>query len=128
MSIGYVTIGAQDVEGAQPFFDATLGALGWKRSNPMEGWAFYGPEGQDAVIGVCRPYDGAPARAGNGIMVAFKADTKDQLEAAHAAALANGGSDEGPPGYRSADEVASGFYAAYFRDPVGNKFCVYLTD
>ena len=31
-------------------------------------------------------------------------------------ALANGGTYEGPPGIR-----ANGFYAAYFRDPDGNK-------
>lgn len=60
-------------------------------------------------------------------MVALKADTKAQIDAAHAAALAAGGTDEGAPGYRPA-EAASGFYAAYFRDPVGNKFCAYLTD
>jgi predicted lactoylglutathione lyase len=34
----------------------------------------------------------------------------------HAAALANGGSDEGAPGVR-----AHGMYAAYWRDPDGNK-------
>ncbi|HEY8616828.1 VOC family protein [Phenylobacterium sp.] len=128
MSIGYVTIGAHDVTAAQPFFDATLGALGWRRSNPMEGWAFYGPEGGEAVLGVCRPYDGEPPRAGNGIMVAFRGQSKEQVQAVHAAALAAGGSDEGAPGYRSADGLEGGFYAAYFRDPVGNKFCVFLMD
>eukprot|EP01041_Mallomonas_annulata_P018135 gene18135-36922_t len=38
MSIGYVTIGAHDVEAATPFFDATLGALGYERSAPFPGW------------------------------------------------------------------------------------------
>ena len=128
MSIGYVTIGAVDVEAAKPFFDATLGALGYvEGAMSFPGWAFYGPEGKDAVIGLCRPYDGEAPRAGNGIMVAFKADTKEQVQAAHAAALAHGGTCEGPPGYRPA-EATSGFYAAYFRDPVGNKYCAYLAD
>jgi len=127
MTIGYVTIGAQDPDAATPFFDATLGALGYERSAPFPGWIFYGPKGKDAVLGVCKPYDGQAPRAGNGIMVAFKAETKDQVEAAYAAALANGGSDEGAPGYRPA-EATSGFYAAYFRDPVGNKYCAFLTD
>ena len=126
MSIGYVTIGAADVAGAQPFFDATLGALGYERSEPFEGWAFYGPKGGEPCIGICRPYDGQSARAGNGIMVALRAQTKAQVQAAHAAALAAGGSDEGAPGFRPED-ATSGFYAAYFRDPVGNKFCAYLT-
>ena len=39
----------------------------------------------------------------------------------HATALAHGGKDEGAPGERG-----QGFYAAYFREPDGNKmncFC-----
>jgi catechol 2,3-dioxygenase-like lactoylglutathione lyase family enzyme len=58
-------------------------------------------------------------------MIAFKADSKPQVEAAHAAALAAGGSDEGGPGFRPPDGTT--FYGAYFRDPVGNKFCVFWT-
>lgn len=127
MSIGYVTIGAEDVDAALPFFDSALGALGYERTAPFPGWAFYGPKGADACVGICKPYDGAAARAGNGIMVALKAGAKAQVDAAHAAALAAGGTDEGAPGYRPA-EATSGFYAAYFRDPVGNKFCAYLVD
>lgn len=127
MSIGYVTIGTHGVEAAQPFFDAVLGAIGYERSHPFPGFAMYGPKGGNPIVGLCMPYDGQPARAGNGIMVSFTASTKEQIQAAHAAALANGGSDEGGPGYRPA-EATSGFYAAYFRDPVGNKFCVFLSD
>lgn len=127
MTLGYVTLGAHDVDAALPFFDAALGALGYERSQPFPGWAFYGPKGGEACVGICRPNDGQDPRAGNGIMVAFKAESKDQIAAAHAAALAAGGTDEGAPGYRPA-EATSGFYAAYFRDPVGNKICVFLSD
>ncbi|WP_337188660.1 VOC family protein [Phenylobacterium sp.] len=127
MSIGYVTLGAHDVEAALPFFDAVLGALGYERKDPFPGWAFYGPLGGEPCLGLCRPYDGGDPRSGNGVMVAFKAASKAQVDAAHAAALAGGGADEGGPGYRP-PEAVSGFYAAYFRDPVGNKLCVYLAD
>lgn len=124
MSIGYVTIGAYDVEAALPFFDAAFGALGYERGDVSGGWAFYGPK--DApCIGICKPHDGQPARAGNGIMIALKADTQDQVRAAHAAALSAGGSDEGAPGFRPPEGTE--FYGAYFRDPVGNKYCVYAT-
>jgi predicted enzyme related to lactoylglutathione lyase len=123
MTIGYVTIGAQDVEQALPFFDEVFGALGYERGDPDGGWAFYGPKGGAPCIGICRPHDGQAARAGNGIMVAFKADKQEQVHAAHAAALAAGGSDEGAPGFRPPEGTS--FYGAYFRDLVGNKFCVY---
>jgi len=125
MTIGYITIGAHDVEGSLPFFDKVFGAFGYERGDPEGGWVFYGPKGGSPCVGICRPHDGQEARAGNGIMIAFKADTQDQVKAAHAAALAAGGADEGPPGYRPPDGTS--FYGAYFRDAVGNKYCVYAT-
>jgi predicted enzyme related to lactoylglutathione lyase len=123
MTIGYVTIGANDVDAALPFFDQVFGAFGYERGDPDSGWVFYGPKGGAPCVGVCKPHDGQPARAGNGIMIAFKADTQDQVRAAHAAALAAGGSDEGAPGFRPPEGTS--FYGAYFRDAVGNKYCVY---
>ena len=121
--IGYVTLGALDVETALPFFDAVFGALGMKRAFFDQGWAGYGPEGGEALVYVCPPQDGAPARAGNGIMISFIADTKAAVDAAHAAALAHGGKDEGAPGNRPPEKA--GFYGAYFRDPTGNKLCAF---
>jgi len=126
MTIGYVTIGADDVEAAAPFYDAVLGAIGYERA-PMDqappGWAFWGVKGGAPTVGLCRPYDGGAARAGNGIMLAFMAEPA-QIRAAHAAALANGGRDEGAPGFRP-PEATSDFYAAYVRDAVGNKLCFF---
>jgi catechol 2,3-dioxygenase-like lactoylglutathione lyase family enzyme len=124
--IGYVTIGSDDVDGSLPFFDAVFGALGGERkSADGAAWAFYGPKGGEGNVGICKPFDGAAARGGNGIMIAFAAPSQDAVRAAHAAALANGGTDEGPPGYRPPDGTE--FYGAYFRDPAGNKFCVFKT-
>jgi catechol 2,3-dioxygenase-like lactoylglutathione lyase family enzyme len=121
--IGYVTIGALDVEAALPFYDAVLSTIGYERGFFEGGWAGYGPAGESQNIFVCPPADGQPARAGNGIMVALKASSKDAVAAAHAAALAAGGQDEGAPGPRPADSTS--FYGAYFRDPTGNKLCVF---
>ena len=53
-------------------------------------------------------------------MVALVAKDSAQVDAIHAKALELGGSDEGKPGYR-----AEGFYAAYFRDPDGNKLNIH---
>jgi predicted enzyme related to lactoylglutathione lyase len=122
--IGYVTIGALDIEASGKFYDAVFASIGSERKSGDGDWIFYGPKGGDGMIGLCKPYDKKPASFGNGSMLAFKAATKDEVTAAHEAALANGGSDEGAPGYRPAD-ATSGFFAAYMRDPVGNKFCVY---
>jgi catechol 2,3-dioxygenase-like lactoylglutathione lyase family enzyme len=121
--IGYITIGATDVEAALPFFDAVFGAMGGERKSFEGGWGFYGDKGGDGDVGICKPFDGQPARGGNGVMIAFKAPSQDAVRAAHAAALATGGTDEGAPGFRPPDGKA--FYGAYFRDPAGNKFCVF---
>ncbi|MBQ1542097.1 hypothetical protein C5708_08000 [Caulobacter sp. CCUG 60055] len=56
-------------------------------------------------------------------MIGFRAPSQAEVQAAHAAALANGGSDEGAPGFRPAD--STDFYGAYMRDPTGNKIAVY---
>ena len=123
MTIGYVCIGALDTEAAAPFWDAVLGKIGYARGPIEGGWAFYSKEGAPSV-GICKPYDGQPARGGNGAMIAFKADSQDDVKAVYKAALANGGSDDGAPGYRP-PEATSGFYGGYFRDATGNKICVF---
>ncbi len=121
--IGYVTIGAVDVEKAMPFYDAVLGAIGYERQFFDGGWAGYGLKGQDATTFICPPFDGQAARGGNGVMIAFKGESKEAVQAAHAAALAQGGVDEGAPGPRPADSTS--FYGAYMRDPTGNKIAVF---
>lgn len=121
--IGYVTIGALNVEEAMPFYDAVLGAIGYERQFFDAGWAGYGPQGEDANTFICPPFDGQAAQRGNGIMIAFKGPSTDAVAAAHAAALAHGGSDEGGPGPRPADSTS--FYGAYVRDPTGNKIAIF---
>ena len=54
--------------------------------------------------------------------VAFDAATRAAVDAFHQAALAAGGSDEGPPGLR--EHFHPDYYGAYVRDPDGNKICV----
>ena len=124
MTIGYVTIGALDVTAALPFYDAVLGAIGYHRAFLDGGWAGYGPKDGEANTFICPPFDGEPARPGNGIMVAFLAPSKAAVAAAHAAAIAHGGVDEGAPGPRPADSTS--FYGAYVRDPTGNKLAIFL--
>jgi hypothetical protein len=46
----------------------------------------------------------------------------NQVDDFHAAALANGGTSEGAPGLRP--QYNPDFYAAYVRDPDGNKLAV----
>ena len=74
------------------------------------------------VLGITRPIDGNPATHANGGTVGFTAQNEAEVDAWHAAGLANGGSEcEDPPGIR---ETSFGpIYVAYLRDPAGNKLC-----
>ncbi len=126
--IGYVTVGALDSAVSGAFYDAVFGAIGSERKTEGGGWIGYGPVGagnsmMDCHTALCPPFDGAPARAGNGVMIAYMAPSSEAVAAAHAAGLAAGGSDEGAPGNRPPEQP--GFFGAYLRDPVGNKICIF---
>ena len=70
-------------------------------------------------IWVAAPFDGEAAMPGNGNMVGVLCASEAEVQAAHAAALANGGSNEGDPGPRP--QYGPDFYGAYVRDLDGNK-------
>lgn len=118
--IGYVTVGTNDFARACAFYDALLGEMGGKRFMEMERLIIWGTEPGAPMFAVCKPYDGKPATAGNGTMVALNAGTREMADKLHAKALALGATDEGAPGPRG-----EGFYGGYFRDPDGNKLNFY---
>jgi catechol 2,3-dioxygenase-like lactoylglutathione lyase family enzyme len=122
--ISYITIGASDLDRAGAFYDAVLGALGNQRLWRQGDWIGYGPDEDHATVMICAPENGQPAKAGNGIMVGLKAQTAAQVDAFHAAALAQGGACAGAPGPRPA--YGEGYYLAYVRDPDGNKLSAFL--
>lgn len=66
-----------------------------------------------------KPFDGRPATWGNGTHVAFQAESREVVDEFYAQALAHGGTDEGAPGLR--EHYGPNYYAAYVRDPDGNK-------
>lgn len=119
--IGYVTVGTNDLPRAARFYDALAAEMGTGRMMDFETFIAWGTPGGAAGIAATKPFDGQPATVGNGVMVALEARDKDQVDRLYAIALANGGSDEGAPGPRG-----EGFYAAYFRDPDGNKLNAFV--
>ncbi|GAB4182522.1 MAG: VOC family protein [Wenzhouxiangellaceae bacterium] len=121
--IGYVTLGTNDLPQTAAFYDALLGEIGATRFMESDSFIAWAVSPDKPSLGITKPFNGEAATVGNGCMVALAVKTPQQVDALHAKALALGGSDEGAPGPRG----DSGFYAAYFRDPEGNKlnaFCM----
>lgn len=129
--IAYVTVGADDIERAKRFYSAFLPALDYGLKEGPEGLSYALPveSGQRPVLPdfyVKPTFDGHPASAGNGAMVAFEACSQKQVRDLHAAALAAGGLDEGQPGFRAS--YGADFYVGYLRDPQGNKIALFSSN
>jgi catechol 2,3-dioxygenase-like lactoylglutathione lyase family enzyme len=119
-SVTYFTVGSNSLDKAKTFYDALLGSIGMRGvfEHPTGGRLYRAKGG--GMFGVLGPYDGKSATIGNGTMGGFSFDTREEVDAFHAKALALGGANEGDPGERG-----PGVYFAYFRDPDGNKLCGY---
>lgn len=117
----HIMVGANDIARSKVFYDAVLGALGAKpASTDDKGRLIYMHNG--GLLLVTAPINGQPATFANGGTIGFTCDSQGQVDAWHAAGVANGGTTcEDPPGVRE-----GGFgklYLAYLRDPAGNKLC-----
>ena len=115
----HVFLGAKDFPSSSKFYDAALAPFGVKNMRPFGDFVLYGKEKPAFIIG--KPGNGEAASS-NGVTIGFAASNTADVDAFHAAGLANGGSDEGAPGARTHLPDA---YAAYLRDPAGNKVCAY---
>ena len=115
----HVMLGTNDPARSKKFYDAALGAMG-VAPGALDGnrVMYRTPEG---VFILTKPINGEPATAANGATLGFACSTTEQVDAWHAAGVANGGeSCEDPPGLRPGP---MNFYLAYLRDPDGNKLC-----
>jgi hypothetical protein len=75
--IGYVTVGTNQIEKAQAFYDALLGTIGAKRILEFpHGFTLYGTGWGQPGLAVTPPYDKKPATVGNGCMVAMVMDSR----------------------------------------------------
>ena len=119
--IGYATLGTNDLARATRFYDALLGELGAKRMMQTERFVMWFVAPDRPALGLFKPYDGKAATVGNGTMIALVVDSPARVDAMHRKALELGATDEGAPGPRA----IPGFYAAYVRDPDGNKLNFY---
>lgn len=114
--IHHVSLPVADLDRARRFYDAIAGTLGWALVWESPGILGYGREGEDVLNLMVE----SPAvRTPKGFHLAFTAPDRAAVDAFYAAALAHGGTDEGPPGLRT--QYSPTYYAAFVRDPDGHK-------
>jgi catechol 2,3-dioxygenase-like lactoylglutathione lyase family enzyme len=111
--IHHVSLEVSDLERAGGFYDAVVGALGWRRhvDEPDRiGW------------GIVRPMFFASTRhpvAPGGGHVCFAATGIPAVKGAWEGGVAAGGTDDGAPGQRP--EYGATYYSAYLLDPDRNR-------
>ena len=121
--IGYVLVGTNDAARATAFYDGLMEQLGAKRVNANDRVTLWTTGQGTPMMGISVPFDGEPSTAGNGVMIAIQAGSKEGVNQMHAKAMELGATDEGAPGPRG----EGNFYGGYFRDLDGNKlvaFCM----
>lgn len=123
MGIDHVSVGVSNMRRSKGFYDAVLAPLGLAPVYPVEvngqlvGVGYGTPERPTFWIGL--PLNGQPASMGNGVHIAFRAETRAAVDAFFLAALEQGGVEDGRPGLR--EDYHPNYYGAFVRDPNGNK-------
>jgi catechol 2,3-dioxygenase-like lactoylglutathione lyase family enzyme len=117
----HIMVGTNDMQASRDFYDAIFATLGQKPGVMDErGRCFY--MSKTGIFILTAPINGEPATHANGGTIGFAADNPEDIDAWHAAGLANGGTNcEEPPGIR--EGAGMKLYLAYLRDPAGNKIC-----
>jgi catechol 2,3-dioxygenase-like lactoylglutathione lyase family enzyme len=121
----HVFVGVTDFDRALGFYTPLLDSLGLKLRfcEPERPWAGWQKPNQSRPLFLMgHPFDGQRHAPGNGQMVAFSAESRDQVDFVYAQALKLGGRCDGVPGLRP--HYHAHYYGAYFRDHDGNKLCV----
>lgn len=123
MGIDHVSVGVTNIKRSKSFYDAALAPLGMTPVYPVEingqlVGVGYGVAGKPSFW-IQLPINGQAASMGNGVHIAFRAETREAVDTFFLAALEHGGIEDGRPGLRT--EYHPDYYGAFVRDPDGNK-------
>jgi len=121
----HLSFGVSNLERAAAFYDATLSALGYARVWSDATAIGYGVAGGGDKLAI-KLRKGGVVPPGPGFHVAFAAVSREAVARFHAAALRNGGTDNGAPGLRP--EYGENYYAAFVIDPDGYRIEAVLNE
>jgi catechol 2,3-dioxygenase-like lactoylglutathione lyase family enzyme len=115
--IDHISVGVSDLDRAARFYEAVLTPLGLTRLVTRPATIGFGKAYPEFWINLRAGMAGVTPESG--IHICLRAKSTMQVDAFHAAALDAGGRSDGAPGLRPHDRVR--YYAAFVRDPDGNK-------
>ena len=113
----HISIGVRDIDLSARFYDAALGAMGYRRVFEDDTAVGYGlVDGEDLLCLKLRLNAQPP---GEGFHLAFAAPSRAAVQSFHASALKVGGACNGAPGLRL--DYGDHYYAAFLVDPDGHR-------
>jgi catechol 2,3-dioxygenase-like lactoylglutathione lyase family enzyme len=115
--IDHISIAVRDLEACGHFYETALAAIGYAKLVVRPTTIGFGKKYADFWLNERRNI--TPVDPDSGTHIALRAPNPEAVQAFHAAAVAGGGISDGVPGPRP--EYTAGYYAAFVRDPEGNK-------
>jgi catechol 2,3-dioxygenase-like lactoylglutathione lyase family enzyme len=115
--IDHISIAVRDLAAGGRFYEAVLSTIGFRKLVVRPGTIGFGKKYPEFWLNERRAM--TPVDPDTGTHICLRASSAEAVEAFHAAALAAGGRSDGAPGLRQATNA--GYYAAFVRDPEGNK-------
>ena len=115
--IDHVSIAVRDLNACGRFYEALLATLGYTKLVTRSGTIGFGKKYPEFWLNERRAM--TPVDANSGTHVCLRAPNAEAVQEFHAAATAGGGASDGAPG--PWPEYTAGYYAAFVRDPEGNK-------
>ncbi|MCB1533162.1 MAG: VOC family protein [Rhodoblastus sp.] len=119
MAIDHVSLAVRDLSRSAAFYEAVLAPLGYTKLVVRERMIGFGKTHPEIWINLRENLPPAPGDVG--AHVALRARSAETVQGFHAAALAHGGTDDGAPGRRPYGAGPNVYYAAFVRDPDGNR-------
>lgn len=118
--IGYATLGTNNLEQANAFYDELFAQIGIGRTMTDPRMTVWGDAKGMGMFSVIIPFDEEPATVGNGTMMALRFKSLAEIKKIYNKALSLGATDEGEPSFR-----ANNMSFGYIRDLEGHKLCFY---
>lgn len=118
--LDHVSISVRDFESAKRFYKAVFSALGAVVASERDDAIGFGERNRPGDDGhtYLSVYRSSDATSDSRRHWCFRAQSREQVDAFHAAGLSAGGRSEGAPGLRNYHDQ---YYAAFLLDPDGNK-------